>query len=81
MVKKIVKAEPKAKHTKKVVEKQVVDTKQTPIGNLIKEDSNGDKHYAGIYSYSVFNAAGEKLSFDIDWNLLSIHMKELNNLT
>ncbi len=80
MVKKIVKAEPKAKRSKKAIEKQVVNTKETPIGNLIKEDSNGDKHYAGEYSYTVYNAAGEKLSFDIDWNLLSIHMKELRKV-
>ena len=79
MGKKMVKAEPKAekvKRVKKVVE-QVVEVKETPTGILIKEEPNGDKHYAGVYSYTVYNAVGEKISFDIDWNLLSLHMKDL----
>jgi hypothetical protein len=82
MGKKVVKVEPKVektKRTKKVVE-QVVEAREKPTGMLIKEEPNGDKHYAGQYSYTVYNAVGEKISFDIDWNLLSLHMKELGKV-
>lgn len=72
------KTESKAKRTKKVVEAKLEPI--TPSGVLIKSDIDGSSVYMERYSYSTYNAGGEKIDFQIDWNLLSQYMKENNKV-
>ena len=84
MVKKTTKTEAKAvaKTTKRVKKEKVEVVAEVPemLGQLVKVESNGDKLYMGEYSYSTYNEAGDKIKFDIDWDLLTNHMKQVGKV-